>query len=147
MDYATFRRVAVACNLAAAFNDNLKMTDTGKVDARNFASIMDHAAVYKVVGCTNKYGGYPMIGILCGKDGIPMEDIKDADGNVLEHGFRWRGNATKGIDATPAAAQYMEYCTNYLRESFPDLNFEGTVSAPAKRRENVPAAILASLPI
>jgi hypothetical protein len=147
MDYATFRRVAVACNFAAAFNDNLKLTDTGKVDARNFASIMDHAAVYKVVGCTNKYGGYPMTSILCGKDNIMMEDIKDDEGRVIEYGFRWRGNESKGIEATPAAAQYMEYATAYLRETFPTLNFERTVSAPAKRRQDIPAAILATLEI
>jgi hypothetical protein len=147
MDYATFRRVAVACNFAAAFNDNAKLTDTGKVDARTFASIMDNDAVYKVVGCTNKHGGYPMIGILCGKDGIPMEDIKDDAGRIVEYGFRWRGNESKGIPATPAAKQYVEYAIAYLREAFPSMRFDSVNTSAPKRREEVPAAILASLPI
>jgi hypothetical protein len=132
MNYDTFRRVAVACNFAASFNDNLKLTDTGKVDARNFASIMEHDAKYLSPGCVT---GYSMLSILLAKDGIDATT------------FRWRGNATKGIEPHPMAAQYMEYATAYLREAFPSMRFDSVNTSTPKRRENLPAAILDALAI
>ena len=134
MNYGIFIRIADASNLAAAFADAVSegkaLTETGKVDFRAFPRIMDKMAAI-LVGDNRYY----MTAILCGKAGIKAED------------FRWRGNESKGIEPHPMAAQFVEWCGDYLRERFPQYTFERTVSVQGPRRKDIPASILAELAI
>jgi hypothetical protein len=148
MDMPTFVRVAIACNLSGAFADSLKspksFTATGKVDCRKFPALLEKVAYMYNKECTHKFY---MLNILCGKDGIPMNDILNDENEIVQKGFRWRGNATEGIEAHPAAEVFQDLCTSYLRANFPNLNWEVESSAPQVRRKDIPSDILATLDI
>lgn len=132
----TFLRVASACNLAGAFKDCVTdgsaFTATGKVDYRLFPRLMDKVAFMYGKDCASKYF---MLPILLAKFGVKADD------------FRWRGNATEGIEAHPLAAQFAEWCAEYLRGQFPEYNWEAAAAAPAARRKDIPSDILATLDI
>ena len=136
IDRATFVRVAIACNLSAAFSDTLSegkgRTDTGKVDCRKFAALMEKVAFMYGKDCTSKYY---MLPLLLAKAGIPADD------------FRWRGNATEGIEAHPAAKVFQTLCTEYLQGLYPYETWETASSAPQVRRKDIPSDILATLDI
>lgn len=146
MNRITFNRIADACNLAAAFADRLRegkgLSDTGKVDFRGFAALMDKWAVFihakgkpMTLPSGNKVNGFTMTEILCGKFEIDPAT------------FKWRGNAGKDTVQHPMAEQFTEWCGEYLRDCFPEHNFERTVSVQGPRRKDVPASILAELAI
>jgi hypothetical protein len=148
IDRATFVRVASACNLSAAFSDTLSSgkgrTATGKVDCRKFAALMEKVAFMYGKDCASKYF---MLPLLCAKGGIPMNDILNDAGEVVQQGFRWRGNATEGIESHPAAEVFQTLCTEYLQGLYPYETWETASSAPQVRRKDIPSDILATLDI
>lgn len=143
-NYAMFTAVANACNLSAAFTDRLKegkgLSDTGKVDFRGFAALMDKWAFIihakgnpMTLPSGNRVTGFTMTEILCGKFEIDPE------------AFKWRGNAGNNTVQHPMAEQFTEWCGDYLRERFPQYTFERTVSYAAPKRKAVAADILADI--
>jgi hypothetical protein len=160
IDPATFVRVAIACNLSGAFKDSIEsgkaFTDTGKVDCRKFASLMEKTAFMYGKDCTSKYFMLPLLLAKCG---------------VSADAFRWRSNTveevtsvligvgedgedvyetetkTVRIEAHPAAKVFQTLCTEYLRGQYPTLNWETASSAPQVRRKDIPTDILATLDI
>lgn len=144
--YAMFAAIADACNLSAAFTDRLKdgkgLSDTGKVDFRGFAALMDKWAFIihakgnpMTLPSGNRVTGFTMTEILCGKFEIVAED------------FKWRGNESKNVEPHPMAGQFVEWCGDYLRERFPQYTFERTVSYAAPKRKAVAADVLAGIGI
>ena len=136
MDRNTFNRVADACNLSATFaahvSDGTFATATGKVDFRKFARMMEKEAFMYGKDCASKYY---MLPILLAKFGIRADD------------FRWRGNATEGIEPHGMADTFVEWCADYLSQRFPNLVWERSVSSPQVRRKDIPSDILATLDI
>jgi hypothetical protein len=136
MNRTTFDRVADACNLSATFAAHVSAgthaTDTGKVDFRKFARMMEKEAFMYGKDCASKYF---MLPILLAKFGIRADD------------FRWRGNATEGIEPHGMANTFVEWCADYLSLRFPEQVWERSVSSPQVRRKDIPSDILATLDI
>jgi hypothetical protein len=121
---AKFRAVAAACYASQEFRNRVQegtaFTDTGKVDGRKVRALLNDAGMY--------HGSkrYSMLSILLSVDGIPAEDFN--------------------AKTDPRMGEYAEWLTAILREEFPDLKWEADKAAPAARRVNAPADLLASLP-
>ena len=119
-----FRSVVDACHAIGEFaskvNDGSIFTDTGKVDGRKVRALLNDAGMY--------HGGrrYSMLSILLSVDGI------DA--------------ATFNAKTDPRMGEYTDALAAILREAFPNLRWEAEKAAPAARRVNAPADLLASLP-